>query len=230
MFHLQILPNVLESSIGNLPRQIVMSPEELDYAVQLLGCGICLDRDVVDPGLHCGIEELLPFVAHVEHQRSTQKQMFEAKTGRYPAEVEEKFIFAVIFERHLRSRISIQCVGRRLPCLILRISGIGQFRMGSGQQHQRIPFRRSPRSSEEGQIQFWRPFRVFSSCWDPLSVLIPSSESRRIQRDRWSSFPETPRRIHNIRILFGFTKREYRSANAPMPADLRPIATIHNHL
>lgn len=48
---------------------------------------VLLHRDVVDPGFELGVEELLPFIPHVEHQGAAQEKMLEAEAGCHTAEV-----------------------------------------------------------------------------------------------------------------------------------------------
>ena len=43
---------------------------KLDQVVELLLIGVLGHGDVVDPGLHGGVEELEPFLTKMEHQRS----------------------------------------------------------------------------------------------------------------------------------------------------------------
>lgn len=50
---------------------------------------ILFDWDVVDPGLQLGVEKLLPFIAHVEHQGATEEEVFEAEAGCHAPEVEK---------------------------------------------------------------------------------------------------------------------------------------------
>lgn len=50
---------------------------------------ILLDWDVVDPGLELWVKELLPFIPHVKHQRTTEEEMFEAEAGCHTPEVEQ---------------------------------------------------------------------------------------------------------------------------------------------
>lgn len=49
---------------------------------------ILLDWDVVHPGLELGVEKLLPLVPHMEHQGTTEEEMFEAKAGSHTSEIE----------------------------------------------------------------------------------------------------------------------------------------------
>lgn len=48
---------------------------------------VLLHRDIVDPGFELRVEELLPLIAHVEHQGAAQEEMLEAEAGCYTSEV-----------------------------------------------------------------------------------------------------------------------------------------------
>lgn len=49
---------------------------------------ILLDWDVVHPGLELRVEKLLPLIPNMEHQGTTEEEMFEAKAGSHTSEIE----------------------------------------------------------------------------------------------------------------------------------------------
>lgn len=50
---------------------------------------ILLHWDVVDPGLQLRVEELLPLVPDMKHQRTAEKEVFEAEARGHASEVEQ---------------------------------------------------------------------------------------------------------------------------------------------
>lgn len=50
---------------------------------------VLADGDVVHPGLQPVIEELLPCISHMEHQRAAQEEVLEPEAGRHSAEIKQ---------------------------------------------------------------------------------------------------------------------------------------------
>lgn len=50
---------------------------------------VLFDWDVVNPGFELRVKKLLPLVAHMEDQRTTEEEMLETETGSHAPEVEQ---------------------------------------------------------------------------------------------------------------------------------------------
>ena len=71
----QMILNKPRASLGNLGGNLGVLPGKLDEPVELLLPGGAGDGDVVDPGLHGGVEILQPLVTYVEHQRPETNEL-----------------------------------------------------------------------------------------------------------------------------------------------------------
>lgn len=111
VFHPQVFPDHFVAAQRDFLRQLLMFFKEFDEVFQIFRRAFAVDRNVMHPRFEGFVEEFLPLIANVKHERLAQEKMFQPETRSDASIIKQKLELAMIFERNFVGGFRVERVG-----------------------------------------------------------------------------------------------------------------------